>query len=206
MTSPLHMSLSACTVAKVTPLWRHFCLMLLALFMPYAQAGTTELFNGVPIDFGETFLHEKRALQLHRVLSAQQTLWVRDAMARIAATVNEARSASHQESNSWRKNTSAQMIELRNALDASGVDPRLGLAVKQIHNWHVSASYIQFEVDYYMPSHVGQSPEIYRDSYSVSKTATDWHFSGHPTATPVGKLSCQFVNALWVCPASPLRP
>lgn len=62
--------------------------------MPYAQAGTTELFNGVPIDFGETFLHEKRALQLHRVLSAQQTLWVRDAMARIAATVNEARSAS----------------------------------------------------------------------------------------------------------------
>jgi hypothetical protein len=29
-------------------------------------------------------------------------------------------------------------------------------------------------------------------------------FSGHPQPQAIGKLTCQFVNALWVCPQSPV--
>ena len=71
-----------------------------------------------------------------------------------------------------------------------------------------------------MPSRIGNAPEIYRDRYALTLTdpndgaglnagsvhesnfAADsgWHFSGHPQDTPIGKVTCQFVNAVWVCP------
>lgn len=163
----------------------------------------SEVFNGIAIDFGQTFLHEKRAMQLHAILSAEETQSIVDAMERIAATVNEAHAASVEENTAWRKNTPAQKLELRNVLRVSGVDPHLGMAVKQIHHWKISSYRIEFDADYYMPSRVGEPPQIYRDRYAVEKSSIGWHFSGHPTAMPIGKLNCLYINALWVCPSTP---
>jgi hypothetical protein len=183
------------------PLQTHqLCTFLLAALWPFVGAHSTEVFNGVAIDFGRTFLHEKRAMQLHAVVSSQETQLIASAMERIAATVNEAHSASPQARQVWRQHTSSQTLELRNALRASGVDPHLGLAVKQIHHWKIMDERIEFDVDYYMPTRAGQAPEIYRDRYAVTRSAAGWYFSVHPTALPMGQLSCQYINALWVCP------
>ncbi len=217
----------ATKVAKRVPC----CLRLRAVIFAFVSAchglQAAEVFNGIYLEIEPPFLHEKRAMQLHAVMTPQQTQVIAQAMSRIAATVNEAHSASRQQRPAWRQNTLAQNIELRNALQASGVNPHLGLAVKQIHNWKISTHHIQFDVDYYMPSRVGNAPEIYRDRYalthseispassavssavfgsvydSVATSESGWHFSGHPNDAPIGKLSCQFVNALWVCPITP---
>lgn len=191
------------TCAKAAPCWQALWVVLISLLLPLAETHATELFNGIAIDFGQTFLHEKRAMQLHAVLSPQETQIVANAMERIAATINEAHSASLQERLAWRKNTLAQNTELRNVLRASGADQHLGLAVKQIHHWKISAQRIEFDVDYYMPTRVGAPPQIYRDRYAVSLISKGWQFSGHPDATPIGQLSCQYINALWACPETP---
>jgi hypothetical protein len=190
------------TRAKVALLMRRLamCLMLFSMVMLTAHA--TEFFNGVPIEFGATFLHEKRAMQLHAVLTPDETQIIASAIERIAATVNEAHTESSQPKNAWRKNTSAQNIELRNALLASGIDPLLGIAVKQIHHWQVMPQHIVFDVDYFLPERVGQAPQIYRDRYALTKTPAGWMFSGHPHPKAVGKLTCQYLNGLWVCPES----
>lgn len=177
--------------------------LLLLLFQPLQGVHATEVFNGVAIEFGQTFLHEKRAMQLHAVLSAEETQLVANAMERIAATINEAHAATDQERTAWRKNTQAQKLALRNVLRASGVDPHLGMAVKQIHHWKISGHRMVFDADYYMPSRVGQPPEIYRDRYAISLSDAGWYFSGHPMSMPIGRIRCQFVNALWVCPETP---
>ena len=193
------------TRAKVALLKRHlaiFCMLFSRVLMP-AQAA--EVFNGVSIELGPTFLHEKRAMQLHAVLTPEETRIIGGAMGRIAATVNEAHTEPSQPKNAWRKNTSAQNIELRNALLESGVDPHLGIAVKQIHNWQVTPQHIVFDVDYFMPERVGEAPQIYRDRYALTKTPAGWLFSGHPLPKAIGKLSCQYVGGLWNCPESSLR-
>jgi hypothetical protein len=183
---------------------RHLAMFLMSLNMFWPSAQATEVFNGVPIDVGSTFLHEKRALQLRGVLTLEQTQIIASAIERIAATVNEAHAASPHPQNAWRKNTSAQNIELRNALRASGIDPHLGMAVKQIHHWQVSPQHIVFDVDYFLPERAGHAPQIYRDRYALTITAAGWMFSGHPHPKAIGKLTCQYVNALWVCPPSPV--
>ncbi|NBZ99878.1 MAG: hypothetical protein EBS88_10545 [Betaproteobacteria bacterium] len=142
-------------------------------------------------------------MQLHGVITPEETLTIVSAMERIAATVNEAHAESVQHQNAWRKNTPSQNIELRNALQASGIDPHLGIAVKQIHHWQVWPQRIVFDVDYFLPERVGHAPQIYRDRYELTKTPAGWMFSGHPHPQAIGKLTCQFVNALWVCPPSP---
>lgn len=214
-------------VAKKVPCGQQLMAVLLACVGSCTGLQAAEVFNGIALEIEPPFLHEKRAMQLHAVMTPQQTQVIAQAMSRIAATVNEAHSASRQERPAWRQNTLAQNIELRNALQASGVNPHVGLAVKQIHNWKISTHHIQFDVDYYMPSRVGNAPEIYRDRYALTHSATSpassaisvsvsasvsgavatpesgWHFSGHPNDAPIGKLSCQFVNALWVCPITP---
>lgn len=195
-----HLNAMNNTRAKAVLCWRRLGAFLLSACLPFAGVHATEVFNGVPIDFGRTFLHEKRAMQLHAVLTPQETQQVATAIERIAATVNEAHSASMLESKVWRQHTSTQTIELRNALRASGVDPHLGLAVKRIHHWKITDQRIEFDVDYYMPPRVGHAPEIYRDRYAVTETAAGWYFSGHPHTMPIGKLSCQYIDALWVCP------
>ncbi|MEY3637891.1 MAG: hypothetical protein RIR68_1024 [Pseudomonadota bacterium] len=186
---------------------------MLAVLSSSLGVYASEVFNGIPLEIAPPFLHEKLALQ-HTQIIAQ-------AMARIAATVNEAHSASLQERPAWRQNTPAQNVPLRNALFASGADHHAGIAVKQIHHWKISPHHIQFDVDYYLPSRVGHAPEIYRDRYALTLTESNlgdgtgtgtssgsgsvsgWHFSGHPHDTPIGKVTCQFVNALWVCPITP---
>ncbi len=217
----------ATKVAKRVPCCLHLLAVILNFVCSCLGLQAAEVFNGIYLEIEPPFLHEKRAMQLHAVMTPQQTQVIAQAMSRIAATVNEAHSASRQERPAWRQNTQAQNIELRNALQASGVNPHLGLAVKQIHNWKISTHHIQFDVDYYMPSRVGNAPEIYRDRYalthseispassavsasvfgsvydSVATSESGWHFSGHPNDAPIGKLSCQFVNALWVCPITP---
>jgi len=45
--------------AKVVPLMGHFAMLLISLNLYWPAAQATEVFNGVPIDFGSTFLHEK---------------------------------------------------------------------------------------------------------------------------------------------------
>lgn len=220
MTPSLQFSSTTAKVAKTAPLLGLFNYVIMAALSSPMGVCATEVFNGVPLEIAPPFLHEKRAMQLHGAITPQQTQIVAQAMARIAATVNEAHSASLQARPSWRQNTPAQTIPLRNALFASGVDRHAGLAVKQIHHWKISAHHIQFDVDYYMPSRIGNAPEIYRDRYALTLTdpndgaglnagsvhesnfAADsgWHFSGHPQDTPIGKVTCQFVNAVWVCP------
>lgn len=189
--------------AKVAPLMGHLAMLLMSLNLYWPAAQATEVFNGVPIHLGSTFLHEKRAMQLHGVITPEETLTIVSAMERIAATVNEAHAESVQHQNAWRKNTPSQNIELRNALQASGIDPHLGIAVKQIHHWQVWPQRIVFDVDYFLPERVGHAPQIYRDRYELTKTPAGWMFSGHPLPQAIGKLTCQFVNALWVCPPSP---
>lgn len=190
--------------AKVAPFMGHFAMLLLSLNIYWSTAQATEVFNGVPIEFGSTFLHEKRAMQLHAVLTPEETQIIASAMERIAATVNEAHAESVQAQNVWRKNTSAQNIALRNASRAAGIDPHLDMAVKQIHQWQVLPQHIVFDVDYFFPERVGHPPQIYRDRYALTKTSAGWMFSGHPQPQAIGKLTCQFVNALWVCPQSPV--
>lgn len=190
--------------AKVAPLMGHFAMLLMSLNLYWPAAQATEVFNGVPIDFGSTFLHEKRAMQLHAVLTPEETQIIASAMERIAATVNEAHAESVQPKTAWRKNTSAQNIALRNASRAAGIDPHLGMAVKQIHQWQVLPQHIVFDVDYFLPERVGHAPQIYRDRYALTKSAAGWMFSGHPQPLAIGKLTCQYVNALWVCPPSPM--
>lgn len=190
--------------AKVAPLMGHFAMLLMSLNIYWPTAQATEVFNGVPIEFGSTFLHEKRAMQLHAVLTPEETQIIASAMERIAATVNEAHAESVEAQNVWRKNTSAQNIALRNASRAAGIDPHLGMAVKQIHQWQVLPHHIVFDVDYFLPERVGHAPQIYRDRYALTKTSAGWMFSGHPQPQAIGKLTCQFVNALWVCPQSPV--
>jgi hypothetical protein len=188
---------------------------MLAVLSSSIGVYASEVFNGISLEIAPPFLHEKLAMQLHAVITPQHTQIIAQAMARIAATVNEAHSASLQERPAWRQNTPAQNVPLRNALFASGVDHHAGIAVKQIHHWKISPHHIQFDVDYYLPSRVGHGPEIYRDRYALTLTESNlgdgtgtssvsgWHFSGHPHDTPIGKVTCQFVNALWVCPITP---
>lgn len=190
--------------AKVAPFMGQFAMLLMSLNMHWPPAQATEVFNGVPIEFGSTFLHEKRAMQLHAVLTPEETQIIASAMERIAATVNEAHAESVQAQKVWRKNTSAQNIVLRNAIRAAGIDPHLGMAVKQIHQWQVLPGHIEFDADYFLPERVGHAPQIYRDRYALTKTPAGWMFSGHPQPKAIGKLNCQYVNALWVCPQSPL--
>lgn len=190
--------------AKVVPLKGHFAMLLISLNLYWPAAQATEVFNGVPIDFGSTFLHEKRAMQLHAVLTPEETQIIASAMERIAATVNEAHVESAQAKTAWRKNTSAQNITLRNASRDACIDPHLGMAVKQIHQWQVLPQHIVFDVDYFLPERVGHAPQIYRDRYALTKSAAGWMFSGHPQPLAIGKLTCQYVNALWVCPPSPM--
>jgi hypothetical protein len=182
----------------------HLAMLLMSLNLYWPAAQATEVFNGVPIDFGTTFLHEKRAMQLHAVLTPEETQIIASAMERIAATVNEAHAESVQPKTAWRKNTSAQNIALRNASRAASIDPHLGMAVKQIHQWQVLPQHIVFDVDYFLPERVGHAPQIYRDRYALTKSAAGWMFSGHPQPLAIGKLTCQYVNALWVCPPSPM--
>lgn len=189
--------------AKVAHAMRFLAILLVLVKLFGHAAQATEVFNGVPIHLGSTFLHEKRAMQLHGVITPEETLTIVSAMERIAATVNEAHAESVQHQNAWRKNTPSQNIELRNALQASGIDPHLGIAVKQIHHWQVWPQRIVFDVDYFLPERVGHAPQIYRDRYELTKTPAGWMFSGHPLPQAIGKLTCQFVNALWVCPPSP---
>jgi hypothetical protein len=207
MTPLLHFGCSHAahvTRARVAPLMRHLAMFLMSLNMFWPSAQATEVFNGVPIDVGSTFLHEKRALQLRGVLTLEQTQIIASAMERIAATVNEAHAESVQPKTAWRKNTSAQNIALRNASRDAGIDPHLGMAVKQIHQWQVLPQHIVFDVDYFLPERVGHAPQIYRDRYALTKSAEGWMYSGHPQPLAIGKLTCQYVNALWVCPPSPV--
>jgi hypothetical protein len=190
--------------AKVAPLKGHFAMLLISLNLNWPAAQAIEVFNGVPIDFGSTFLHEKRAMQLHAVLTPEETQIIASAMERIAATVNEAHVESVQAKTAWRKDTSAQNITLRNASRDAGIDPHLDMAVKQIHQWQVLPQHIVFDVDYFLPERVGHAPQIYRDRYALTKSAAGWMFSGHPQPKAIGKLTCQYVNALWVCPPSPM--
>ena len=221
MTSSLQCRSNTANVEKTTPyLGASKCLML-AVLSSSIGVYASEVFNGIPLEIAPPFLHEQLAMQLHAVITPQHTQIIAQAMARIAATVNEAHSASLQERPAWRQNTPAQNVPLRNALFASGVDRHAGIAVKQIHHWKISPHHIQFDVDYYLPSRVGHAPEIYRDRYALTLTESNvgdgtgtgtgtgtgsvsgWHFSGHPQDTPIGKVTCQFVNALWVCPITP---
>lgn len=190
--------------AKVAHAMRFLAILLVLMKLFGHAAQATEVFNGVPIDFGTTFLHEKRAMQLHAVLTPEETQIIASAMERIAATVNEAHAESVQPKTAWRKNTSAQNIALRNASRAASIDPHLGMAVKQIHQWQVLPQHIVFDVDYFLPERVGHAPQIYRDRYALTKSAAGWMFSGHPQPLAIGKLTCQYVNALWVCPPSPM--
>ena len=107
--------------AKVAPLMGHLAMLLMSLNLYWPAAQATEVFNGVPIDFGSTFLHEKRAMQLNAVLTPEETQIIASAMERIAATVNEAHAESVQPKTAWRKNTSAQNIALRNARRAASI-------------------------------------------------------------------------------------
>ena len=153
-----------------------------------------ETINGVLISIEGKFQHEKRAFQLHGLLTPQETTLVAQAMNSIAATINEARTNPKVQSGKTSASSSAQHSELRRVQDLIDLRPNESIAVKRVHSWKVTDEEIIVQVDYFEPIRKNTGPSIARDTYRFKKTEQGWQFAGHPTEKPIGMIPCKYAK------------
>jgi hypothetical protein len=159
----------------------------------FVDKGHIDVVNGVAFQIQPPHLFIKKAFHLRdQALDHSQLEQLSAAMPQIAAITDQVLGHARQHADG-----DAPYKALRSVRDILKLTDATPLYVKAIQNWQIQETSIEWTTDYFWTSEQGHY-ETFRDNYAIHKSADRWYFSGHPRASPEGRLTCVKDQRGWV--------